>query len=221
MSQIPSIGVDAEPANAHTGPIRHPRHFLLAVVLGFGLPILVIIGLVKFVTAGPNPVPGVGEADALKSLEARIRPVGTVEIRDPNRPPLTGEELYRSHCINCHKVLGGVEVWKPRIARGFDTLLRSAINGKGAMPPRAGGDFRDVEIARAIVFMANAAGARFVVPPRLENPVPAQAGAPAATPTSAQASGQPVADRLGHGVHVARRKGAARKPDMAAVRRSP
>jgi hypothetical protein len=38
------------------------------------------------------------------------------------------------------------------------------MKGKNAMPAQGGGDQADLEIARAVVYMANAGGAKFVEP---------------------------------------------------------
>ena len=48
---------------------------------------------------------------------------------------------------------------------GLNSLVQTAIKGKGAMPPK-GGDtsLTDAEVARAVVFMANSAGATFKEP---------------------------------------------------------
>lgn len=51
-----------------------------------------------------------------------------------------------------------------RNATGYDALLNSALKGKNAMGPQGGGDFSDVEIGRAVVYMANAGGAKFEEP---------------------------------------------------------
>jgi hypothetical protein len=42
--------------------------------------------------------------------------------------------------------------------------LTSALKGKGAMGAQGGGDFSDVEIGRAVVYMANQSGAKFAEP---------------------------------------------------------
>lgn len=51
--------------------------------------------------------------------------------------------VYQTFCFACHgtgannaPVMGNVEQWAPRIAKGIDTLYESAINGfnNGAMP---------------------------------------------------------------------------------------
>jgi cytochrome c5 len=54
--------------------------------------------------------------------------------------------------------------WGPRIKSGFDALLASAMKGKGNMPAQGGGDLDDVEVARGVVYMANAGGAKFAEP---------------------------------------------------------
>jgi len=54
--------------------------------------------------------------------------------------------------------------WGPRTNQGLETLVTSALKGKGAMGAQGGGDFNDTEIARAVVYMANNAGAKFDEP---------------------------------------------------------
>ncbi|MES2948249.1 MAG: c-type cytochrome [Pseudomonadota bacterium] len=161
---------------AHTGPIKNPKQLLLAVLYSFVVPIFVIIGLVYYVTAENKP--GAGAVDVEKSLAARIQKVGSVEIRDANRPMKTGEAVYQAQCTTCHATgvagapkLGDKAAWATRIKTGFDTLLTSALKGKGAMGAQSGGDFDDFEIARAVVHMANASGAKFPEPAK---PAPAK-----------------------------------------------
>lgn len=50
--------------------------------------------------------------------------------------PLSGEVIYKKTCIGCHASgaakapkLGDKVAWKPRIEKGVDVLLQSAING--------------------------------------------------------------------------------------------
>ena len=58
------------------------------------------------------------------------------------------------------------------------------------MAAQGGGDFNDVEIARAVVYMANAAGASFPIPDKAA----AEPAAPAAAPVAAApAAAEPVA----------------------------
>jgi cytochrome c5 len=153
----------------HTGPIKTPKQLLIATFLAFVVPVFIIIGLVYFVTSAPKPSAGVSNID--KSVSERIQKVGTVEIRDANRPLKSGEEVFNAQCSACHAtgVAGAPKfrdagLWAPRIKTGYDALLNSALKGKNAMAPQGGGDHSDVEIGRAVVYMANAAGAKFAEP---------------------------------------------------------
>jgi cytochrome c5 len=60
--------------------------------------------------------------------------------------------------------IGDEAAWGPRVKAGYDTLLNSALKGKGNMPPQGGGDSSEFEIGRAVVFMANKGGAKFDEP---------------------------------------------------------
>ncbi|MDP3230351.1 MAG: c-type cytochrome [Acidovorax sp.] len=165
---------------AHTGPIKNPKQLLVAVLASFVIPIIAIIGLVMYVTSANKPAPG--NANPEKALAERIQKVGMVEIRDANRPLATGEAVYKVQCAACHVAgvagapkFADADAWSARIKTGFEALVASALKGKGAMAPQGGGDFNDTEIARAVAYMANAAGAKFEEPA-----TPAAAGAAAA-----------------------------------------
>ena len=181
---------------AHTGPIKNPKQLLMAVLLSFVIPVIAIIGLVMYVTSADKPA--AGAANPEKAIAERIQKVGLVEIRDANRPLRAGEEVYKGQCAACHATgaagapkFGDTAAWSARIATGFETLVQSALKGKGAMAPQGGGDFNDTEIARAVAFMANAAGAKFAEPaaPAAEGAAaaPAAPAAPAPAPAAAPA----------------------------------
>ena len=164
---------------AHSGPIKTPKQLLAAVFFSFVVPIFAIIGLVYYVTSANKPAAGAVNTE--KALAQRIQKIGMVEIRDANRTLKTGEEVYKAQCVTCHAAgvagapkFGDVAAWAPRLKTGFDTLWASALKGKGAMGAQGGGDFEDVEVGRAVVYLTAAAGATFV--------------APAAAPASAAAS---------------------------------
>ena len=185
---------------AHTGPIRNPKQLLMAVLLGFIVPVFVIIALVMFVNSGD--MPSSGSANPERAVELRIQKVGTVEIRDANRPLKSGEEVYKAQCAACHATgvagapkLADATTWGARIKTGYEALLHSALAGKGAMAAQGGGDFNDTEIGRAVVYMANAAGAKFDEPAAPATGV-AESGAaaePASTPAAPAASEAAVA----------------------------
>ena len=175
------------PEEAHTGPIKNPKQLLSAVLFAFVIPILAIIALVYYVTSANKPAGG--SANPEKAVAERIQKVGMVEIRDANRALKAGEEVFKAQCTACHSTgaagapkLGDEAAWAPRIKTGLEALLHSALAGKGAMAAQGGGDFNDTEIGRAVVYMANAAGAKFAEP-----------AAPAAAASETDAAPMPVA----------------------------
>jgi hypothetical protein len=154
---------------AHTGPIKTPKAFAWLVFLSFVGPIFIIIGLVNFVVS--NNKPAAGASNPAESVAARIAKVGVVQVRDANRPLKSGEEVFKGQCAACHAAglagspkFGDTAAWAPRIKTGYDALLNSALKGKNAMGAQGGGDHNDIEIGRAVVYMANAAGAKFAEP---------------------------------------------------------
>ena len=154
---------------AHTGPVKTPKQMLLLSLASFIIPVFIIIGLVFYVTSANKTAPG--SSDAERAVAQRIQKVGSVEVRDANRPLRAGEEVYKAQCVACHAAgaagapkLGDAGAWGARIKQGLDTLVTSALKGKGAMGAQAGGDFNDTEIARAVVYLANNAGAKFEEP---------------------------------------------------------
>jgi cytochrome c5 len=154
---------------AHTGPIKTPQQLLAAVFFSFVVPVFAIIGLVYYVASANKPAAGADE-DA-KTVAQRIQKIGSVEIRDANRPLKTGEEVYKAQCVTCHGTgaagapkFGDAGAWGPRIKTGFDSLWHSALKGKGAMGAQGGGDFEDIEVGKAVVYMTAAAGGKFAEP---------------------------------------------------------
>lgn len=74
-----------------------------------------------------------------------------------------GEQVVGLYCGKCHETgaggapkIGDKAAWIPRLTQGLDPLVRSAINGHGAMPPRGGAaNLIDAELRNAIVYMVN------------------------------------------------------------------
>lgn len=160
---------DKQPQEGHTGPIKNSKQLLITVILAFVLPVILIIGLVNIVGSAPKTGAGVGMQELAQAQ--RLQKVGSIEIRDANRPLRGGEAVYKGQCAACHATgvsgapkFGEAGDWGPRLAQGFDALVHSALKGKGAMAPQGGGDFNDLEIARGVAFMTNSAGANFPEP---------------------------------------------------------
>jgi cytochrome c5 len=90
-----------------------------------------------------------------------------VSRKEPQRTR-SGEEIVNMQCSKCHQEgkggapkIGDRKDWIPRLTNGFDYLVRSAINGHGAMPARGGiASLTDHEIRGAIVYMYNPGTAR-------------------------------------------------------------
>lgn len=69
--------------------------------------------------------------------------------------------VYDKVCIACHAAgvagapkLGDKAAWAPRLAAGVDGLVKSVVNGKNAMPPRAGNPaLTDAEIRTTVEYM--------------------------------------------------------------------
>ena len=171
----------------HEGPIKTPKQLIVAVLASFIVPIIAIIMLVNYVDFGDKAGAGSDGLQA-EAVAKRLQRVGSVEIRDASAPVLmrTGEQVYAAQCSACHAAgaagapkLGDAALWAPRIKTGYDSMLNSALKGKGAMGAQGGGDYSDYEIGRAVVYVVNNSGAK------LEEP---KAPAAAASAASAAAS---------------------------------
>lgn len=172
-----------EQDGGHEGPIKTPKQLVATVVAAFLVPIAIIVLLVNYVAMGDKPAAGTSALDA-KAVAERIAPVARVEVKDASdvASMKTGEQVFQAVCTACHTSgaagapkVGDNAAWAPRIKTGFETLLTSALKGKGAMGPQGGGDFSDYEIARAVVYLANQSGAKF------NEPAAPAAAAPAAS----------------------------------------
>lgn len=174
----------------HESPVKTPGQLIAVIIASFAIPIVLII---LFATYANHAFRSGAGTDALsdEQVAARIAPLAKVDVKDANAPRTykTGEEVYKAVCVTCHGTgaagapkFGNKDDWAPRISQGFDTLLKTALAGKGAMPARGGtspADVSDYEIARTIVYMANNDGANF--------PEPAAPAANAAQPASGAA----------------------------------
>ena len=154
----------------HVSPIKNWKQLVVVVVLAFVVPIAVIIILSQYITGTPK---GADENDSL--VLARIKPVGDVQLALPSGPKgqLTGEQVYNQVCKTCHEggLAGAPKVsdkaaWAKVIAQGLAPTVDHAIKGIRAMPAKGGNpDFENIEIERAVIFMANKSGGSWKEPP--------------------------------------------------------
>jgi cytochrome c5 len=194
----------------HEPFIKTPRQLITVVLLSFIVPILIIVLLVTYVGSGKRTGAGTN-AMAPEAIEARIRPVAGFALAGADGPKAlrAAEDVYKAQCSACHDSgaagapkLGDTAAWAARIKTGYEALLTSSLKGKGAMAAQGGGEFSDLEIGRAVVYMANKGGAKFEEPkapaaaaPAADAPAAAAAPAPAPAPMAAApaAAAAPVA----------------------------
>ena len=108
--------------------------------------------------------------DSNEDIAKRIAPIGQVRTGDAAATAdsgasaggaRSGDQIYNTYCAACHTggVLGAPKInnaadWEPRLAQGMDTVLKHAIEGYNAMPPKGTcGDCSDDEIQAAIDYM--------------------------------------------------------------------
>jgi cytochrome c5 len=75
--------------------------------------------------------------------------------------PRSGEQIVKAQCVKCHgegldgaPKIGDKAAWIDRARLGFDGVVRSAIQGHGAMPSRGGlSNLTDAEMRSAVSYM--------------------------------------------------------------------
>ena len=146
---------------------NHPAPSTLQpMVIIFGL--LLVAAIVAALIVG-KPVEEVAVPAA--TVAANIKPEAVVEVASVAAANVerTGAEIVQAACAACHvsgmlnaPMIGNKEQWAPRIALGYETLTKHAIEGIRGMPARGGNSaLTDDEVASAVADMANGAGADF------------------------------------------------------------
>lgn len=183
-----------EPGDGHQSPIKTPKQLVAAVLAAFVVPIVCIALLVQYVTSSKKMGAG-SDGDTPEAVAARISPVAdhgfTLKDTSGAKQLQSGSAVFTAFCAACHDTgaagapkFGDAAAWSPRIAQGYDTLVLHATQGIRGMPAKGGNPgLDDVEVARAVVYMANKGGASFKEPE-----------AKAAAPEAATAPATPVAD---------------------------
>jgi len=180
----------------HEPFIKTPQQLITVVALSFVVPVLIIVLLVTYVTSGPRTGAGTQGMSA-EAIEARIRPVAGFRLAAADGPkvPRPPEEVYKAQCAACHDAgvagaprTGDEAGWVERIKTGYEAMLTSVIKGKGAMAAQGGGEYSDLELGRAVVYMANRSGGK------LEEPREATAEAAPAAAAAAPAARAPSAE---------------------------
>ena len=162
-------------SDQHSSPIKTPQQLITVVVLSFVVPVAVIILLATYVTGAKREGAGTS-AMTPEAIAERLRPVGSVVLAaeggGAGRALQGGEAVYKLACSACHTAgvagapkTGDAAAWKPRLAQGFDTLVKHAVEGFKTMPAKGGNASLDpVEVARAVAFIGNQSGGKFAEP---------------------------------------------------------
>jgi cytochrome c5 len=203
----------------HSSFIKTPQQLIAVVAASFIIPIFGIVLLVQLVTSERGADPNALTPEA---VAARIQPIGRVEFGGAGGGAAaggqSGEQVVKSVCATCHQAgvagapkMGDKAAWAPRIKQGMPALVQSALKGKGAMPPKGGNpSLADDDVARAVAFMANQAGAGFKEPAVKQSAQKPQAAAGGA------ADGKKVYDSTCTACHTAGVANAPKLGDKAA-----
>lgn len=178
---------------------------LLAVVAGVVGIVLVWVIWAK-IFGVTDPIEVAEPTAQLAQIDENIKPVAEVDVAEAGAAGATeksGEEVVKAVCAMCHAAglmnspkIGDKGQWQPRIAQGYETLVKHAIEGIRSMPARGGNpSLSDNEVANAVAYMANQSGANFKeTAPKAAEAAPAEA-APAAPAAEAKAA-EPVAEKV-------------------------
>lgn len=110
----------------------------------------------------------------LAKIQENIKPVGEVNVGSVSASaaapvaagPRSGKDVYGSSCMACHSTgvagapkVGDKAAWSARASKGVDGLLKTAISGLNAMPPKGTcATCSDDELKGAIEFMLKETG---------------------------------------------------------------
>lgn len=119
--------------------------------------------------SGIGKMPAHGGQPSLTDLEisrAIAYMVSAGMAKDPNKPfasptTITAEALVQERCITCHgdgksgaPQMGSLVDWKPRLGKGMNALVDSAIKGHNAMPARAGmNQLSDTDLRSTVMYL--------------------------------------------------------------------
>ena len=128
--------------------------FFTAIVnfLIIGFCIFIIVRWLNKLMPKPEPAPAPVAAAAPAPAAA---PAAAVSAD-------AGKALYDKTCFVCHAAgvagapkFGDKNAWAPFVATGIDAMVKVAISGKGAMPPKGGSTASDEEFRAAVQYMVD------------------------------------------------------------------
>jgi len=139
--------------------------FLVALILGEAV-------FPRHANESPAVVENMG-VGTVEDIAERLKPVITLDSLLANRAASgagdvaqqSPQQLYAGGCQACHSTgaagapkTGDSAAWQARLGVGIDALLTSAINGKGAMPPKGGSTYSDQQLRSVIEYILAESG---------------------------------------------------------------
>ena len=119
-----------------------------------------VVQTAPVVTEAPTPI--VDQASAIITTEDEVV---EAEVEPVQQVSLSGEQIYKKSCANCHGTgvagapkVGDVAAWSSRIAKGDAVLYDSAkkgISGTAMMARGTCGSCSDEELEAAVDFMVS------------------------------------------------------------------
>ncbi len=211
--------------------IETPKQVITVLAITFLLPFVIVVLVLQFM-ANMRSVDKDSPAMSPDAVAKRLKPVGDLAFADAGgdaaKAPKSGQEVYKSVCTACHSSgaagapkFGDKSNWASRLKEGQKKLVTTAIKGEGTMPARGGSaGLSDLEVERAVVYMANSAGGKFKEPtaPAAEKTTTAAPAVEktAAAPAAGKADGKKIYEAgcaVCHGAGIA---GAPKAGDKAA-----
>lgn len=131
-----------------------------------------LTGLTAHALTGIRKMPAHGGAAGLSDVEIQRAIVYMVNNSGGNWvEPMAGgtavarssQAIVQAQCAKCHQAgkdgapkIGDRTAWTPRLGKGLDSLVASAVHGHGPMPARGGmPDLSEQDIRGAILYMFN------------------------------------------------------------------
>lgn len=106
---------------------------------------------------------------SIEAITQRLQPIGKINIEGADAAaarqvavPAGGpKDIYEKNCKTCHQTglagapkWGSKGDWAPRISQGVDALVKTAVNGIRAMPPKGNCiQCTEAEIKETVQFM--------------------------------------------------------------------
>jgi cytochrome c5 len=108
----------------------------------------------------PVAAPAAPAAPAAAAAATTVAAVAPAAAAAPAAGAVDGEAVYKQACAACHAVgaagapkSGDKAAWAPRIKKGEEALVASALKGIGIMPPKGGNaSLTEAQIRAAVAY---------------------------------------------------------------------